>query len=271
MVDLGRRLGRGPPARHSTTSRRPPRTASLLRRGGLRHWPDTATVRRVGRGPAARQAARGAQGLEDLEAVGLHVRVPWSWSRWTTRGSTRCGRGRELRLPVLIHVADPVAFFDPLDAANERWEELQAHPDWQFTQPAQHLRHPDFPSIVEALARLASLLPPPGDHVYRRARRLLRREPGPGWARVLDALPQLLRSTSRPPGRAGPPALHRAPLLPRATPTASSSAPTWPPDLANVPPLLPLPRNRRRILPLRPRATHPAPGPLADLRPRPAR
>ncbi len=49
---------------------------------------------------------------------------------WATAG--------ELKLPVLAHVADPVAFFDPVDETNERWEELHAHPDWQF--PARRSR-----------------------------------------------------------------------------------------------------------------------------------
>ena len=31
-----------------------------------------------------------------------------------------------------IHVADPIAFFEPLDARNERLEELLANPDWWF-------------------------------------------------------------------------------------------------------------------------------------------
>ena len=35
-------------------------------------------------------------------------------------------------LPVLIHVADPVAFFRPIDERNERLEELAEHPDWSF-------------------------------------------------------------------------------------------------------------------------------------------
>lgn len=38
----------------------------------------------------------------------------------------------EYHLPVLIHIADPVAFFDPVDANNERYEELQENPDWSF-------------------------------------------------------------------------------------------------------------------------------------------
>ena len=38
----------------------------------------------------------------------------------------------ELGLPVLMHTADPIAFFDPIDHHNERLEELSAHPDWWF-------------------------------------------------------------------------------------------------------------------------------------------
>jgi predicted TIM-barrel fold metal-dependent hydrolase len=40
-----------------------------------------------------------------------------------------CGK---LGLPVMFHTADPSAFFEPIDAENERYEELAAHPDWGF-------------------------------------------------------------------------------------------------------------------------------------------
>jgi predicted TIM-barrel fold metal-dependent hydrolase len=56
-----------------------------------------------------------------------------------------------LKLPVLIHVADPVAFFWPLDATNERWEELQGHPDWHFPSPP-------FPAFETIMAQLANLV-----------------------------------------------------------------------------------------------------------------
>jgi predicted TIM-barrel fold metal-dependent hydrolase len=42
-----------------------------------------------------------------------------------------CGR---LGLPVIMHTADPSAFFEPIDATNERYEELSRHPDWHFPQ-----------------------------------------------------------------------------------------------------------------------------------------
>jgi predicted TIM-barrel fold metal-dependent hydrolase len=40
-----------------------------------------------------------------------------------------CG---DLGLPVIIHTGDPAAFFQPIDAFNERYEELSRHPDWSF-------------------------------------------------------------------------------------------------------------------------------------------
>jgi len=103
------------------------------------------------------QVARGAQGLKIWKDFGLHVRdekgslVAVDDERlaplWEAAG--------ELAVPVLVHVADPVAFFQPLDARNERWEELHAHPDWHF--PPE--RFPAFATILEAFARLVKRHP----------------------------------------------------------------------------------------------------------------
>ncbi len=41
-------------------------------------------------------------------------------------------KAEELGIPVMFHTADPDAFFLPIDAQNERYEELAAHPDWGF-------------------------------------------------------------------------------------------------------------------------------------------
>jgi predicted TIM-barrel fold metal-dependent hydrolase len=54
-----------------------------------------------------------------------------------------CGR---LGMPVLIHTADPVAFFSAPDECNERWMQLQRHPSWSFHGPA-------FPSRDELFAQ----------------------------------------------------------------------------------------------------------------------
>jgi predicted TIM-barrel fold metal-dependent hydrolase len=103
------------------------------------------------------QAARGAQGLKIWKGFGLRVKDhqghlvgvddPRLDPIWETVA--------ELKLPVLIHVADPVAFFQPLDRYNERWEELLAHPDWHFPSPP----YPSFISIVEGLANLVQRHP----------------------------------------------------------------------------------------------------------------
>ncbi len=53
-----------------------------------------------------------------------------------------CGK---LGLPVAIHVSDPIAFFLPTDRFNERFEELNNHPDWSF-------HGKDYPSNDEILA-----------------------------------------------------------------------------------------------------------------------
>ena len=98
------------------------------------------------------QKQRGAEGLKIWKPFGLHVRDqqgvlvrvddPRLDPLWQAAG--------ELGLPVLAHVADPVAFFDPIDETNERWEEIGSHPDWAFTSPP----FPSFMSILEGFYNL---------------------------------------------------------------------------------------------------------------------
>jgi predicted TIM-barrel fold metal-dependent hydrolase len=116
-------------------------------------WPEYGD--RFGEWAAGRlrdQARRGAQGLKIWKNLGLHVKDqhgdqvgvddPRLDPLWAAAGA--------LGLPVLIHVADPVAFFQPLDRHNERWEELHAHRDWHFPSPP----FPPFSTIIEALSRV---------------------------------------------------------------------------------------------------------------------
>ncbi len=103
------------------------------------------------------QKDRGAEGLKIWKGLGLTVRDhqdrlvdvddPRLDPIWETAG--------ELGLPVLIHVADPLAFFDPVDEQNERWEELGTHPDWAFTSPP----FPPFLHILNGLANLVGRHP----------------------------------------------------------------------------------------------------------------
>lgn len=103
-------------------------------------------------GRLRQQAARGAQGLKIWKPLGLTVKdqngklVTVDDARldpvWAVAG--------ELKLPVTIHIADPVAFFDPVDNHNERWEELADNPDWQFPSPP----YPPFRSVVDGFANI---------------------------------------------------------------------------------------------------------------------
>jgi hypothetical protein len=61
----------------------------------------------------------------------------------------------DLGLPVLIHTADPVAFFEPLTPDNERWDELQVHPEWWFGGPGL----PSFADLMHSLDRLIEACP----------------------------------------------------------------------------------------------------------------
>jgi predicted TIM-barrel fold metal-dependent hydrolase len=148
-------------------------------------WPDHGDNFGVwAAGRLRAQAARGAGGLKIWKPFGLHVRDqhgalaavddPRLDPLWAAAG--------ELGLPVVAHVADPVAFFDPLDARNERYEELSLHPDWHFLSPP----FPSFMSIMTGFANLVRRHPATtfvGAHVGCYSENL-------GWvAALLDACP----------------------------------------------------------------------------------
>ena len=107
-------------------------------------------------------AARGARGLKVWKPLGLRARDPQG--RLVAIDDARLdplwATAAELRLPVLIHIADPIAFFQPLDEHNERWEELEAHPDWHFwpTRPAGDPDAAGFPPVEELLDAFARLV-----------------------------------------------------------------------------------------------------------------
>lgn len=44
----------------------------------------------------------------------------------------------EFDLPIMIHIADPTAFFKPIDCYNERYEELHSRLDWSFYNKDQY-------------------------------------------------------------------------------------------------------------------------------------
>ncbi|MEP0843918.1 MAG: amidohydrolase family protein [Phycisphaerae bacterium] len=58
--------------------------------------------------------------------------------------------------PIVIHTSDPAAFFTPLDRYNERWHELNQHPDWLF---ADRSRFPTREELREQFTRTIAANP----------------------------------------------------------------------------------------------------------------
>lgn len=79
----------------------------------------------------------GVSGLKLFKQFGLGYRNPDGSlikiddPRWDPIWEA-CGR---LGLVVIMHTADPAAFFEPIDKTNERWEELHRRPNWSFYGP----------------------------------------------------------------------------------------------------------------------------------------
>jgi predicted TIM-barrel fold metal-dependent hydrolase len=98
------------------------------------------------------QVKRGAEGLKIWKPFGLHVKD--QHGKLVNVDDERLEplweSASELNVPVLVHVADPVAFFDKVDGTNERWEELGNHEDWRFTSPP----FPSFISIMDGFANI---------------------------------------------------------------------------------------------------------------------
>ncbi|HEX8998271.1 MAG TPA: amidohydrolase family protein [Blastocatellia bacterium] len=88
----------------------------------------------------------GAQGLKIFKNLGMDLKYkdgrrvkvddPELDPIWA-----KCG---ELKIPVLIHIAEPSVFFDPIDKYNERWLELKQFP--QRARPPE--KYPTFETLV---------------------------------------------------------------------------------------------------------------------------
>ncbi|MCH2211695.1 MAG: amidohydrolase [Fuerstiella sp.] len=89
---------------------------------------------------------QGASGLKLLKDLGLSLRDPSGrlYRPDDRRFDPVWQRAGELKIPVLWHCADPVAFFRPISEKNERWEELHRHLEWSF-------HGNDFPSHQELI------------------------------------------------------------------------------------------------------------------------
>jgi predicted TIM-barrel fold metal-dependent hydrolase len=97
--------------------------------------PDFAALMAGGLEDAVAQGYRGLKiskalglGVQDAQGAYLAVDDPRLDAIWQKAGA--------LGVPVAIHTGDPKAFFEPVDARNERLEELTAAPHWSFADPS---------------------------------------------------------------------------------------------------------------------------------------
>jgi predicted TIM-barrel fold metal-dependent hydrolase len=154
----------------------------------------TIDFRDVGPGWGARAAAQleedvkaGAVGVGEIsKAFGLQIRKadgtrlriddPELDPVWETAA--------RLKVPVLIHTADPQEFFQPIDYRNERWLELALFPDRRFPSPP-------YPSFEQLMAER--------DRLFRRHRQTIFIAAHMGWhannlarlGRMFDEMPNV--------------------------------------------------------------------------------
>ncbi len=90
----------------------------------------------VNRAPDLLEAAveQGAHGVKIWKNLGLTVKDPQGnlVSIDDERLLPIWQRAQDIGCLVAFHTVDPVAFFEPWNSDNERWEELELHPDWSF-------------------------------------------------------------------------------------------------------------------------------------------
>jgi predicted TIM-barrel fold metal-dependent hydrolase len=96
---------------------------------------------------------QGAKGLKILKELGLHYRdadgnlIQCDDQRlfpiWEEAG--------RLKMPVLIHQADPAGFFEPITPENEHYESLIKYPSWSFADPK-------YPRKIDLLKRRDDLV-----------------------------------------------------------------------------------------------------------------
>ena len=119
-------------------------------------WPAAVASGDIGAAAAASlrtSVTTGARGLKVWKDLGLHIRDDRGQLILPDDDRLRplWESAAALQVPVFIHTADPVAFFDPVDERNERYEQLHVNPEWSFADPA-------FPRFEQLMASFEAVV-----------------------------------------------------------------------------------------------------------------
>lgn len=85
---------------------------------------------------------KGAQGVKLWKDITLYKKIRTDDLKLDVIYETAA----ELDIPVLMHIGDPVAFFRKKDQYNERYEELDQNPDWDYSDRSIY---PSFEELLE--------------------------------------------------------------------------------------------------------------------------
>jgi hypothetical protein len=158
-----------------------------------------------------RAVPAGARGVKIWKNLGLHTRD--STGKLVAIDDPRMDRiyakAGELRIPVMMHVGDPLAFFEPLDGRNERYEQLRGGFAWSLA--GQHVIDPDAPSQQELVAEFGRAVGKHPETTFIGAHMLFMSDDLAGLGALLDQHPNLYLDIS-----ADVPELGRQPYTARA-------------------------------------------------------
>lgn len=92
---------------------------------------------------------KGARGIKLWKDISLYRKIRMDDPRLDIIYDTAA----ELEIPVLMHIGDPVAFFKSKNATNERYEEIDANPTWDFSNEQEYFRFEELMKMQENVIR----------------------------------------------------------------------------------------------------------------------
>ena len=92
---------------------------------------------------------KGCRGIKLWKDISLYKKIAMNDPRLDIVYKT----AEELDIPVLMHIGDPAAFFKPISNKNERYEELSANPEWNFSNRDEFYSFEELLSMQEDIIK----------------------------------------------------------------------------------------------------------------------